>query len=410
MVEKILVLDAESVTMLAVIRSLSQYGLKVIAVSNGRVGGYASKYCYKRLNLSTFPSYVKFDFIRKVIEVEEVSGIFAHLESTIFNIYDNIVNRIDSDVKIVAPPRDVLEFVTNKHKVLKVAERIGIKVPNTKIVTQDNLMDKIRDFDFPLFAKTLREVDILVGPGNRYIYIKDKRDLPRLKEFIKKHGTVMVQEYIEGFGCGIGGLFYNGKPVAVGGHRRIREAFKTGGPSTFAVSFINKKALEYALRLMKELKYSGFGMIEFKVTKRGEPYLMEINPRTWGTFPLYIKSGLNLPVLAYKLICRGDKSVLERHYLDNFKEGVKIIYFLGDIMSIIGQYNSKMKIVEVVKDLSYLLFDPNTTEGSFEWKDPKPFIYSILNVVAKKFSQNIIGSAPLKGDAKLRDRKNEGKI
>jgi len=382
MTRKILVLDAESVTMLAVIRSLSQYGLKVIAISNGRVGGYASKYCYKRLNLSTFPSYMKFDFISKVIEVEKVNGIFAHSESTIFNIYK--INSNVSDVRVVAPPRAVLELVTNKYKVLKVAERIGIKVPNTKIVTQDNLMDKIKDFDFPLFAKTLKEVDIPVGPGNRYIYVRDKKDLPRLKEFIKKHGTVIVQEYIEGFGCGIGGLFYNGKPVAVGGHRRVREVFKTGGPSTFAISSINRKALEYALRLMKELKYSGFGMVEFKVTRSGEPYLMEINPRTWGTFPLYIKSGLNLPVLAYKLFIEGDRSVLRRHYLNDFKEGVKIIYFLGDMKSIMNQYRGVQKFKEIVKDIAYLLLDPNTKEALYEWRDLRPFIYSALGIMAKR--------------------------
>ena len=373
---KVLVLDGELKTMPTVIRSLARYGLKVIVISNGKMCGYFSKYCWKRFDFSEFPFYIKFDAIGKIIEIEEIDAVFAHLESTIFGIY-NIIDKIGANVKVISPPRDVLEFATNKYKVLKFAKKIGVKVPNTEIVTSDDL--NIKDLNYPIFAKTLKEVNVLPGPGNRYIVVKDKSDLQRFKEFVKRHKRVMVQEHIEGFGCGIGGLFYNGKPVAVGGHRRIREAFKTGGPSTFAMSYINKKALKYALKLMKELRYSGFGMVEFKVTKTGEPYLMELNPRIWGTFPLYIKSGLNLPVLAYKLFVEGDKSILERHYLYGFREGVKMIYMFENIKSVVDQYTNKIrKFKEIAKDILCLLFDPGTKEGLFEWKDPKPFIYLYL--------------------------------
>ena len=373
---KVLVLDGELKTMPTVIRSLARYGLKVIVISNGKMCGYFSKYCWKRFDFSEFPSYIKFDAIGKIIEMEEVDAVFAHLESTIFGIY-NIIDKIGANVKVISPPRDVLEFATNKYKVLKFAEKIGVKVPNTEIVTSDDL--NIKDLNYPIFVKTLKEVNVLPGPGNRYIVVKDKSDLQRFKEFVKRHKRVMVQEHIEGFGCGIGGLFYNGKPIAVGGHRRIREAFKTGGPSTFAMSYINKKALKYALKLMKELRYSGFGMVEFKVTKTGEPYLMELNPRIWGTFPLYIKSGLNLPVLAYKLFVEGDKSILERHYLYGFREGVKMIYMFENIKSVVDQYTNKIrKFKEIAKDILCLLFDPGTKEGLFEWKDPKPFIHLYL--------------------------------
>jgi len=384
MTGKVLVLDGGLKTMPTVIRSLARYRLRVIVISNGKTCGYFSKYCWKRFDFSEFPTYIKFDAIGKIIEMEEVDAVFAHLESTIFGIY-NIIDRISANVKVISPPRDVLEFAMNKYKVLKFAEKIGVKVPNTEIVTSDDLNTK--DLNYPIFAKTLKEVDVPPGPGNRYIFVKDKSDLPRLGEFVRRHKRVMVQEYIEGFGCGIGGLFYNGKPVAVGGHRRIREAFKTGGPSTFAMSYINKKALKYALKLMKELRYSGFGMVEFKVTKTGEPYLMEINPRIWGTFPLYVKSGLNLPVLAYKLFVENDKSVLDRNYLDGFREGVKLIYLFNDIKSVVNQYTNKIqRFKEITKDILYLLFDPHTKEGFFEWKDPKPFIYLILSIVAKKFN------------------------
>lgn len=381
----VLVLDAELKTMLSVIRSLGKYGVKTIAISNGKIGGYLSKYCWRSLDFSDFPSSSKLEAIGKIIESENVEAVFAHLESTIFSIYD-ILDKICADVKVIAPTRDVLKFVINKYNILEFAKKLSIKIPNTKIVTLSNLKNEIKDFNFPFFVKTLKELDIPPGPNNRYIVIESRDEIPKLEEFVKKHEKVLVQEYIKGFGCGIGGLFYNGKPVAVGGHRRIREAFKMGGPSTFAVSYINKKALEYALKLMDNLKYSGFGMVEFKATEDGEVYLMELNPRIWGTFPLYVKSGLDLPVLAYKLFVENDKSVLSRNYLEGFVENKKMI-FLFEYVKSISQYQiSKIqKVREIFKDLLYLIFDTNTKEGLFEWRDPKPFIYLIFKVLKDKF-------------------------
>ncbi len=387
---KVLVLDAELSTMLAVIRSLSKYGVKVMAISNGKRGGYVSKYCWMRIDFSDIPSYAKFDAVGKVIEIEKIDAIFAHLESTIFSVWD-VIHKIHTDARVISPPRNILEFVTNKYEILKFADKLNIKIPKTEVVTPDTLEDRMKDFTFPIFVKTLKEIDIPPGPGNRYIILENIKDLPKFEEFVKKHKKVIVQEYIEGFGCGIGGLFYNGKPVAVGGHKRIRESFKTGGPSTFAVSYIHKEALEYALKLMRKLKYTGFGMVEFKIDKNGEPYLMEINPRIWGTFPLYIKSGLDLPVLAYKLFVEEDKSILNRDYLEGFREGIKMIYLFKDIESVIEQYSNKLQKFEtIIKDFLYLLFSRSVSESLLELKDLKPFIWDILIIIRTKFGSRLI--------------------
>lgn len=381
---RVLVLDAELKTMLAVIRSLGKRGIQVVAVSQGKMGGYFSKYCWKRIDLSDFPENVKSEAIKRIIEIDKINSIFAHLETTILSAAKLAE---ETKAKIIAPPIDTLKFLTDKYKVIKLAENLGIKVPKTRVVCKDEDISTVtEDFDFPFIAKTATEINLPPGPGSRYILVKDKKDLEIFKKFIDKNNKVLVQEYVTGHGCGIGGLFYNGKPVAVGGHKRLREAFKTGGPSTLAVSYIDKKALKFSLDLMKELKYSGFGMVEFKISEDGEPYLMEINPRIWGTFPLYIKSGLDLPYLAYKLFVEEDFGVLDENYLNGFREGVKILYLLEDLKAIASQHSSKLEIFSnVIKDILYLIFDPYTKEGIFEWDDPKPFVFSLIHAIGKRF-------------------------
>lgn len=46
-------------------------------------------------------------------------------------------------------------------------------------------------------------------------------------------------------------------------------------------------------------------MVEFRVSDDGTGYLMEINPRFWGSLQLAIDSGVDFPWLLY-LACKGE--------------------------------------------------------------------------------------------------------
>ena len=46
---------------------------------------------------------------------------------------------------------------------------------------------------------------------------------------------------------------------------------------------------------MRELRWTGLAMVEFRVGPRG-PVLMEINGRIWGSLPLAVKSGADFPL------------------------------------------------------------------------------------------------------------------
>jgi predicted ATP-grasp superfamily ATP-dependent carboligase len=108
---------------------------------------------------------------------------------------------------------------------------------------------------------------------------------------------VLLQEYCAGAGDGVELLLHEGRPLAAFQHRRLREVPITGGASAFRESVpLDPLLLDYSTRLLRELRWTGLAMVEFK-SSVGGPRLMEINGRVWGSLPLAVRSGMDFPRL-----------------------------------------------------------------------------------------------------------------
>lgn len=97
----------------------------------------------------------------------------------------------------------------------------------------------------------------------------------------------LVYEYlVGGFGAGIGLVAEAGRILALSAHRRLHEA-------GFAGSAIRER-IEIPLEIRARVEsfaaatgLNGLNMIEFKIID-GEWYFIELNPRPWGSLPLYL--------------------------------------------------------------------------------------------------------------------------
>ncbi|OQX54928.1 MAG: hypothetical protein B5M53_05185 [Candidatus Cloacimonas sp. 4484_209] len=381
--DKVIVADAELRTSLAVIRSLSKYGLRVVSIGRGRTGGYLTKYIWKKFDLSGSTDREYVDFIINTAKIEKVKAIFAHFEKTLLQLHGRITEQ-NLTFKLVMPPIEIFKFACKKENVLSVAKELCIPIPETIYYNNNGNQNlyEIVEKRIPCFVKTTVEIDIPPGPGNRYLAIKTENDLKFLPKFIEKYKTLLIQQYIEGYGCGIGGVFYDGVPIVIGGHIRLREAFSSGGPSTYCKSKIHKKAMNYAIKLMRELKWSGIAMIEFKVGREDIPYFIEMNPRIWGTIPLYITSGVNVPVVAYEVFINKRFN----GFSNNFKEGVKMRFLMEDLHAITTQYKGLKKIAEFIKVFLNMF---KVKEGTFDIRDPIPFIVPIAYNIMKRIIRKI---------------------
>jgi hypothetical protein len=110
----------------------------------------------------------------------------------------------------------------------------------------------------------------------------------------------IVQEYVQGEGWGVSALYWRGEKITSFTHRRLREKAPLGGTSTLRAS-ARAPALEAATgRLLRALGWHGLAMVEFKYDPTARRYwLLEVNPRVWGSIALPVGCGADFPFWLY---------------------------------------------------------------------------------------------------------------
>lgn len=121
----------------------------------------------------------------------------------------------------------------------------------------------------------------------------------------------VIQDYIVGFGAGYSVLAHNGKIIAGCGHKRELEFPSSGGSSTVRSYYEHPGMVEIASKIIKATNWSGFAMFEFKINAKNEAFLIEINPRIWGSFYQSIASGTNFPVVLCDFLSDKPLSIMQ---------------------------------------------------------------------------------------------------
>ena len=132
------------------------------------------------------------------------------------------------------------------------------------------------------------------------------------------HGPIVQQEYVPGHGIGIELLYDHGSKLWHFAHRRIHELPLTGGASTYRQSIVPERhLLAAAVKLLDELEWHGVAMVEFRVDSFANFWLMEVNPRLWGSLALSIDAGVNFPLGLLRL-ARGESPGAQPAYRSGY--------------------------------------------------------------------------------------------
>jgi predicted ATP-grasp superfamily ATP-dependent carboligase len=390
---KVLLLDGYSTRTLACVRS---WGKRGIAFA---VGGETpwDMSLFSRYSRETFVyTSPKRDLSKFVQDVNRFSrqfradSVFPTSEAAIMacSKYQD-----ELECSPIIPHEHLIETVFNKAKTLNLAASLGIPVPATiRLAGEDSRRLDELQMDFPVVIKSSSSEFLLgdkVETSAKTVYAFNKVELEKeCRSRLERGQSILLQQYIDGYGVGVSGLFAGGRPVAVIGHRRLRESDPLGGPSALAESIEPApELLEAAIRLFERLQFTGPAMAEFKVDHRsGRAYLMEINGRFWGTILLALASGLDLPYLYWKMLNSMDIGPEETVY----RAGVKGRYILGDTKCLFlclkgkpqnwpGAFASRLAAIR-----SYLgsFVDRNTADLILTRDDPKPFFARLLEVLS----------------------------
>lgn len=173
---------------------------------------------------------------------------------------------------------DFEDFSILNDKVLlhDLAEKLKVKVPKKYKIIEEAIPPYV-----------IKPTNLSSAEG--VIYINNKNEVPKDYNF----DDTIIQEFVKGVGVGYSFYSKNGIILNGYGHKRLAEFPISGGSSTYRTGYQDNRMVVIANKIVKHLSYTGFAMFEFKLTDDNELYLLEVNPRIWGSINQGLENGVN---------------------------------------------------------------------------------------------------------------------
>ena len=317
--------------------------------------------------------------------IERLTGIIKEIQADVYIptheetlIVAKYIEQFPSEVIIPIAPFDTLLLAHNKRRLLEIAHNIGVHIPQTfEVNSLDELSLLSNRIIYPVVIKLSQS-----NSAKGVFYTDDPEEFVKtyldvIQQFkIDRDNYPLVQEYVTGEGWGVSMLYNRGELRAKFTHQRLREKTPTGGTSTRRISVVNPMLEEAAQQLLNHLKWHGVAMVEFKYNPETEKYwLMEVNPRFWGSLALAVAAGVDFPWLLYRMATEGDiEPVLQ------YQTGVTARWLLGDMLAFINHLKHYKSKIRLIKDF---LFCKDNIYDDFHWDDPLPFVVEALYYFSK---------------------------
>ncbi|HEU5149455.1 MAG TPA: hypothetical protein VFU19_03095 [Iamia sp.] len=297
---RVLVTDAGRGSALAVVRALGRAGHTVVtADTTARTVGGASRYARAH---GTYPA-------------PEVDGVAATAEGIVALAAEHAVDVVvpvtdDTIVPLLAtgavlPDGCVLatadpiavDRAGSKVETVHLARSLDVPVPDHEVVDDPaGARGCTARLGTPVVVKPDRSrVVDAAGRLRRGSVSYAWSDDEAARAVAAAGQRVLLQRHHPGVGVGLGLVLDHGRPVALVQHRRIHEVPVSGGASSRRETVaLDDDLVGPALALFAALGWTGAAMAEFKVGPDG-PALMELNGRLWGSLPLAVRAGCDIP-------------------------------------------------------------------------------------------------------------------
>lgn len=313
--QKVLVLDGNEFSTLAIVRSLGRKNLQVtVASERGDLKPIAHYSRYARDNfLYANPLFEPEQFVADVLEQIKNNSfdlLIPVTDKTVIPLAKH-KQEIQQYTTLATPEFNILEQTSDKNQTFALAESLGIPIPKSfTLHALDELADIQQRLTYPIVIKPSRSVastkgDIRIKLNVQYAF--SEQELVKKCSDILPYTAIVLQEYFIGDGVGVEILADRGEIKYAFQHKRLHELPLTGGGSCLRQSVaINPQLLAYSTQIIKQLNWHGVAMVEFKHCEQtNESRLIEINGRFWGSLPLAVNAGADFPYYLYQLLVSG---------------------------------------------------------------------------------------------------------
>lgn len=380
----VLILDGNQRSALAATRSLGRRGIPVtVADETARSLAATSRYCHDRFGYPS-PTERPDDFLETVQRNAAKRAVRVILPMTEVSAYLLVRNRaLFAPAVVPLPDADSWDRISDKCSLLQMAQQLQVPTPATLFPADaEALVAAAERIGFPVVLKPCRSKVWSHGRCTATA-VHVVRDASELMALTAAHAylrdfPLAVQAHVPGSGLGIFALYDHGKAVTLFAHHRIREKPPRGGVSVLSESIAVRADLQvYATRLLDHAQWHGVAMVEFRGTEDGIPYLMEINPRFWGSLQLAIDSGVDFPGLLYDLALGKTPAPLS-----GYRTGIRTRWLLGDLdrlYLVLRKRETGVSDVSRVREILRFMkvFSRNTRYEVNRFGDLKPFFFEL---------------------------------
>ena len=347
-----------------IVRSLGRKGLKV-ALGTDEFSGMAvlSRYTAAKFRHPSFVRQVP-EFISSLTKAMRsfCPRVYLPSEQEVLVVSKYREHFRNLETRIPIAPFATLRVLHKKDALGRLAASLEVPTPQT-IVPHSfaDVLSFAREIGNPVVVKRLSSSS---GRGvfftTREALIKDGARALRGFSF----GEFLVQKFVDGTGYGVSMLFNHGQLRARFTHVRLRERAPRGGVSTLRMSVQNPLLEEYAESILAQAGFHGVAMAEFKYNEeQKQAWLLEVNPRFWGSLALAIHAGVDFPYLLYRMALDGDiEPVLD------YQKNVQGRWIMGDMFAKLSQRGRSARPRSGLTHIpTARVFD------DFDWRDPLPF-------------------------------------
>lgn len=292
------------------------------------------------------------------------------------------------------PDIDVFRALSDKQRVLAAAAEMGIPTPEQRVLSRPDqdpgtLAEAI---GYPLVLKPYRSVAGDIGNTHK-LEVRHAANPEELAERVRAYPPaafpILLQRRIEGPGIGVFLLAWEGRLRAVFAHKRLREKPPAGGVSVYCESVAPPWGLVASSRaLLEHFGWSGVAMVEYKVdSSTGLPYLMEVNPRFWGSLQLAIDAGVDFPALLVRAASgapTGPPPI--------YRPGNRLRWGWGDVDHLIARLRRSPDELALPDGapprwaalLDFILWRPGDRPCTLRLDDPVPFIRETIDWFSRR--------------------------
>lgn len=253
-----------------------------------------------------------------------------------------------------------LDRATDKETLAKLAGEAGLESPPTHRILNGELPE---DISYPAIAKPVASV-LADGDSFRTYAVERVESEAELARTVGGGGEWLVQPYLAGTLGAIGGVAWTGRIVCASHQVSPRIWPVERGISSYAVTVEPNRALEDGVaKLLELVGWSGVFGVQF-IHARGRSYVIDLNPRIYGSTALAIKAGHNLPAVWADLLLGGEPAP------GPYRVGVRYRVEEDDIRAILK-----------TRQWRGVLPRRDTVHGVFSLRDPLPSVESVRKLL-----------------------------